>query len=107
MRFTKEEFCTTLETFQKMCEQEGEIAHALGICEWKGLDWIGTYYDLIVDMCDIDRANEGPYDINDLDYYVWELEFGSKWEPGCYMIEDEEIPLRNAEDCWNLLTREM
>lgn len=107
MRFTKKEFCTTLKNFQKMCEQEEEIAHILGICEWKGLDWISHYYNLIVNMCDIDTSSKDAYGINDLDYYVWELDFGSKWHPGCYMIEDEDIPLRNAEDCWNLLTREM
>lgn len=107
MRFTKEEFFTAMDTFKKMSEQEVEVAKVLGACEWCGVDWVSNYYELISDMCDINRDTNNAYDISDLDYYIWELEFGSKWKPGMITDADgNDIRLKTVEDLWNLLTED-
>lgn len=41
--------------------------------------------------------------INDIDYYMYELDFGKKWKPGCLTIDNKDISLRNSEDLWNIL----
>lgn len=45
-----------------------------------------------------------PYCINDIDYYMWELDFGKKWKPGTITVDGNDIPLRNSKDLWNILT---
>lgn len=42
--------------------------------------------------------------MNDIDYYMYELDFGKKWKPGYVIIDDKDMPLRNSEDLWNILT---
>ena len=41
----------------------------------------------------------------DIEYFIWELDFGKKYSEGCYSIHGESIPLATAEDLWNLLNR--
>lgn len=106
MRLTKEEFCTAVDKFEQMCKEEHDLLTALGTGpEWKPALWISTYYDFLNDMCDFNPEHETIEYGNDLDYYCFELDFGHKWEPGMITIDDEDIPCRNAEELWNLITR--
>ena len=41
----------------------------------------------------------------DIEYFIWELDFGKKYTEGCYTINNENIPLATAEDLWNLLNK--
>ena len=107
MRLTKEEFCTAVDKFEQMCKEEQDLLTALDTGpEWKPGLWIITYYDFLNDMCDFNPEHETIEYGNDLDYYCFELDFGHKWKPGMITIDDEDIPCRNAEELWNLITRE-
>lgn len=101
MRFKHDEFIKAMDNFQQMYEKENQISELLHLdVDWPGSNWIWSYYDLICTMCDIDTEN----DYNDLDYFVFELDFGKKYEPGDYMVDGKEIPLATIEDLWNALT---
>lgn len=101
MRLTKEEFCTAVDHYEEMCAQEDTIVNALGgDFEWKPSEWIGSYYSLLTQMCDLDETLEYG---TDLDYYCYELDFGRKWKPGMITIDGKDIPCRNAEELWNMI----
>ena len=100
MRLTKEEFCSTLSKLKKISKENETLSDALGINEWIGDDWYYSFYDFFVKMCDI-----GVDDLNDIDYFCLELDYGRKYKPGVYKIDGEDIPLRTFEDLWNLLMR--
>lgn len=42
----------------------------------------------------------------DIEYFIWELDFGKKYTDGCYTVYGENIQLATAEDLWNLLNKE-
>ena len=44
-------------------------------------------------------------DLNDstIDYFIYELEFGAKYKPGCFLINEKDIPLRTFSDLYNCL----
>jgi len=39
-------------------------------------------------------------------YFVWELEFGERWEPGDYVDDGVDIKLQTTKDLWDYLVRE-
>lgn len=45
--------------------------------------------------------------MDDISYYMWELDFGKKWEPGMVVIDGKDIPLRNSHDLWKLICSNM
>ena len=57
--------------------------------------------DFLVDLFFL--RSPSPRWINDIDYYMYELDFGKKWKPGCITIDNKDIPLRNSEDLWDIL----
>lgn len=75
MKLTKEQFVKYLNVYKRILEEENEVANTLNICEWRGQDWVGEYYDLFHDMCEAD-TNRVFGSI--VDYYVFEMDFGTK-----------------------------
>ena len=105
MRFTKDEFINAINTYQTMLEEEGKLLDLLNINpEWIPGGWISNYYDMILQMSDIDPTQDDPYYGNDIDYFVFELEFGKKWKPGVITVDGKDVPMKTAADLWNLLT---
>lgn len=102
MRFEKWEFCQAINAYKRMCEAENKICNALDVTEWEPSNWLGEYYDMIIQMSDIDVES----DYNDIDYFCYELDFGKKWTPGCVKIGDEDVCLKTPEDLYDLLVRE-
>ena len=50
MKLTKIQFCNAVETYQRMLNEEDELARMLGVNpEWKIMEWIGNYYNLLSD----------------------------------------------------------
>ena len=74
MKLDKYQFCTAVNNYKSMLEEESELQDALGIgCEWKPGEWIGTYYDLLNDLCELE---EDPNIGTDLDWFCFETDFG-------------------------------
>ena len=62
-------------------------------------------YKVLIDAF-INLLKECGNDTNDwIGYFVWELDFGRDYTDGCVMINGKDVPLRTAEDLWNILKR--
>ena len=43
-----------------------------------------------------------------IEYYCWELDFGSKYKPGSIKdVDGTNIPLKTVEDLWDMLKENM
>lgn len=103
MKLTKEQFCSAVDAYQKMNDEELIISNSLGITEWLPQNWLDNYYSLLTELCEFkDEDYDNCYG-TDLDYYCFELDFGRNWSPGMVTIDGKDIPLRNAEDLWNYI----
>ena len=101
MRLTREEFKKALSNYERMYREEGDIFMALDISpEWVPGNWIGHYYEFLTDMCD---APEHNYIGTILDWYCFELDFGSDWKPGYYTIDGVDIPLDTPDHLYDAL----
>jgi len=40
---------------------------------------------------------------SDIEYFMWDLEFGKKYTEGCFTVNKKNISLATAEDLWNHL----
>lgn len=100
MRFTESEFVNAITLYEKMYREEEQIINALGINpEWIPGEWISEYYNIISEMCDFTGE-----DYTILDFYCYELNFGKDWKPGAYIIDGEDVPLRDPYDLWVAIT---
>lgn len=104
MRLTKEEFCKYVNKFEEMMKEESDLLEALRANpEWKPGSWISAYYNLLINMCDLEDRN--PIG-NDLSYYCFELDFGRKWVPETITVDGVDIPCSNLDELWELINME-
>lgn len=102
MRLTKMEFINAIYTIESMMRTEDKIIDAMNINpEWIPGLWIGGYIDLIIKLSDIP---EDPIEDNLISYFIFDLEFGKKWQPGDYVVNGVDTPLQNVEQLWNAIT---
>lgn len=102
MRLTKPEFVQAVQNYQNhlKCISQVEQIMKWNVCESPLFEIAHQYYNLLCDLCDI------PHDVqlNDLDYFVYELDFGAKWHPGCCIDEHgNDIPLSTPEELYDAL----
>lgn len=76
MKLDKQQFCTAVNNYKSMLEEESEILDVLdaGI-EWKPSGWINTYYELLSEVCELE---EDPMIGTDLDWFCFETDFGRR-----------------------------
>ena len=60
----------------------------------------GHHEQLIVDI--LEDAFEDR-ESNWISYFLYELDFGSKWSEGIVIMDDEDISMRDAGDLWDVL----
>ena len=60
----------------------------------------GHHEQLIVDILEDTFDDEENGWIN---YWIYELDFGSKWSEGIVIMDDEDISMRDAGELWDLL----
>ena len=41
---------------------------------------------------------------DEIQYYMWELDFGRKWTPNSITVDGESIRLTNSEELWDYIT---
>jgi hypothetical protein len=92
-----EEFKRHLELIQKAYDKETEIMELFdcegNICHTD--DLADTIVDLLTDYFE----DEDDW----INYWLWELEFGTKWKPGYVQIEGQDVKLQTIEDLYNIL----
>ena len=108
MKLTKEQFINCIETYKKMREEENELFNALHLYDECIFDkWLDNYYNLFSEMCEFSKPVNGIGWGNDLDYFVFELDFGRLYTNGC--VEDKDgnpIQMSTAEELWDAITKE-
>lgn len=74
MKLNKTQFCTYINKYREMLEQEDEILEVLKVdSEWAPSDWISNYYEVLSDMCELPKSkNTGTL----LDWFVFDTNFG-------------------------------
>lgn len=59
------------------------------------------YEQLVVEILS-DAFNDTEND--NIDYFIYELNYGSRWHEGCITTKDgKDIPMRNAEELYDIL----
>ena len=75
MKLSKRQFCIAVNTYKTMLEEEQKIVEVLDIGpEWKGAEWIESYYELLSDMCELEV--DELYG-SDLDWFCYDTKFGT------------------------------
>ena len=106
-KITKELFIETINAIQTQYEKD-----------WKNSDKLSEVFNSFVEPYDnslltnqllkilnkIFNIKENEYG-SDIEYFMWELEFGKKYTEGCISKDGKNIPLATAEDLWNLINR--
>lgn len=62
--------------------------------------WPPSLEDTLINVL-IEVFNDDPADI--ITYFIYELEFGEKWEPGMITDNEEDIKLKTPEDLYDYL----
>ena len=93
-----QEFKALLSKVDESGRKLDEISEVLGgadkLCEAACTDEVIRLLEMILDDRD-----------GDISYWVWELDFGRKWKPGCVTDSDgTDIKLETAEDLYHYLT---
>lgn len=102
MRLTKDEFIDGINTIKKMYSEEQQILAALDTSpEWKCGEWVDNYYNLFIQLCELP---ENDYYGTDVDYFIYELNFGKDWKPGMVKENGEDIKLTTPEELWDFVT---
>ena len=107
VELTKENFCFIVDAIEDSYKTLRELSDYTGLIftESKFAESVDKIQDFLEDLLDIERNDLYGTDI---DYYMWELDFGEKWEPGTITdSEGNDIPLRNSEDLWELIKEEL
>ena len=74
MKLTKNQFCTYVDTYQKMIDQENQLLELLNMNpEWAPSEWLNNYYEMLRDLCELP---DDPHYGNDLDWFCFECDFG-------------------------------
>lgn len=105
MKLSRNEFklrLQQLETATRTIDAIGNVTK-LNFTESPLYTIIDDFMDFLSAMCDIPKNARGD---NALSYYVYELEFGSKYTPGCVTEEDGTIcPLSNPDELYDDLCK--
>lgn len=105
MRLTKKEFCTAVDTYKSMLEEQNEMDDVLNIGAWKPSWWIDNYYELLTDLSDLEVD---PMIGTDLDWFCFDAKFGKNKD--CNKIYDTETGLtwriESPEILYDYLTRD-
>ena len=105
VELTEENFCKLIDTIEEYWRAVEELEDKYGIDIWRSFS--SKIIDTIQDfLTKIIYGNE-KQDMNDIDYYMWELDFGRKWEPGyCTYGDGTDIPLKNSHELWKVIEKE-
>ena len=89
MRLTKDEFINCVKTFKEMYDEESNILNALDSSpDWKPGNWVINYYNMMSMLCDFTEEQYEDVCGTPLDYYCWELDFGTSENSDIKSVDD-------------------
>ena len=101
VELTEENFCKIVDGIEEYWRAVQELEDKYGINIWESFS--SRLTDAIQDFLIKIIYGNDEQDMTDIDYYMWELDFGKKWASGMVTFEDKDIPLRNSSDLWELI----
>ncbi len=98
----KELFVETMNKLQELSEEQEKFNDILRIVDPEfGGGYIHNKTIFLIEEL-LSKILNDKYD--NISYYMWELDFGKEYEPGCITEEDgTPIPLANASDLYDLI----
>ena len=101
---TKTQFCSiidSIETYWETLRKLNEVLDA-NMIESK----LATFADEVrVFISDLFYEEERDSIGDEIQYYMWELDFGKKWKPTSITVDGENIRLTNSEELWDYITK--
>ena len=101
---TKTQFCSiidSIETYWETLRKLNEVLDA-NMVESK----LATFADEVrVFVSDLFYEEERDSIGDEIQYYMWELDFGKKWKPNSVTVDGENIRLTNSEELWDYITK--
>jgi hypothetical protein len=107
IKISKELFFETIEAIRKQDEIDKNCSKAFRTI--LPSDHITFYDNSILNNQLLKILKEATNDYvehSTIEYYIYELDFGSKYEEGMIKIQEKDMPLATVEDLWNLLILE-
>lgn len=106
INLTKEDFIKLMDSIESFSRGTEELDKALGSCEFD--DWFYSIRDTLIDFLNSifysEKTLEDIYFMSDIEYYIYDLDFGKNWKSGMVTINKEDFPIRNAGELWDFLT---
>ena len=106
----KEMFIKCMETLQKYAEAEEEISNVtkyfLNLVEFDELQNLIDCFTKLLAYCV--KANHDPHVGDDLSYFIYDMDWGKKFDE-FHIIregETEPVPMRTIEELWNYFVEE-
>ena len=103
---TKDDFIKLMDSIENFDRGTEELDKALGSCEFN--DWFYSIRNTLIDFLNSafysEEAFKDAYFISDIEYYIYDLNFGKDWAPGMIAVNKEDFPIRNAGELWDFLT---
>ena len=102
--FSKELFIETINEIEKQHRHDSKCSEAFRVILTN--DYISNYanhwlQNQLVKLLQI--AMNDNHKHSWIEYYMWELDFGSKYSKGCVKIQNKDFELKTASDLWDLL----
>lgn len=105
---TKELFISSIEALKKQYEHDKKCSEAFKIILPN--DYISSYENHLLTNQLIKILQESTNDNHSdswIEYYIYELDFGSKWQEYKVMVKDKPFKLETSEELWELLNLEV
>lgn len=107
VNLTKESFCGLIDEIENHYRNIEEIEDIIGInlVEAKTFDLFDKIINFLTDLFYTEEELKECDGFDDISYYMWKLNFGKNWRLGTVTdVNGKDIPLKNSEDLWNILT---
>ena len=101
---TKELFIKSIESLQKQYEHDDKCADAFAVIlpnDYTSLYDNHWLFNTIVEILVTETNDKDGW----IDYFIYEIEFGTSWEEGMVTLHGKDIKLQTAEDLWSIITQ--
>lgn len=102
--FTKKLFIETMGEIKKQYDHDDKCTKAFNVilpndfvCGYEN-HWLQSQLLKILEIAMNDNHKDSW-----IEYYLWELNFGEKWQEGSVTVAGKDFKLQSASDLWDLL----
>ena len=107
VNITKESFCDLIDSMESYWRKLQKVGDVTGV-DYSSSIFISLFdkvTDFLIEVFDLEKNDT--YLADDINWYMFELDFGKEWRPGSLLIDERDIPCRNSEELWDIVTKEV